>query len=110
MHESTIFYADNVPYEKTIYDYESLGGNAQLEETINERCYELCSRSILTQKEYDALFVKDNNTMYFITNNNESNELHPVICTQCGGSFKLAYDGSGKCPYCDTYYSKYEIK
>lgn len=99
MHECTIFYADNIPYE-TVYDYESLGGNAQLEEHIK----------VLTQKEYDALAVKDNNTMYFITNDNESNELHPVICTQCGGSFKLAYDGSGKCPYCDTYYSKYEIK
>ena len=98
MHERTMFYVDDMPYE-TVYDYESLGGNAQLEEHIK----------VLTQKEYDALTVKDNNTMYFITNK-ETNEIHPIICTQCGGSFKLAYDGSGKCPYCDTYYSKFEIK
>ena len=104
MHECTVFYADNInmPYE-TVYDYESLRGNAQLEEHIK----------VLTEEEFDALTVKDSNTMYFITNkgtNKETNEIHPIICTQCGGSFKLAYDGSGKCPYCDTYYSKFEIK
>ena len=28
----------------------------------------------------------------------------PINCERCGGSFKLARDGSGQCPYCKTYY------
>ena len=31
-------------------------------------------------------------------------EVYPITCSKCGGSFELKY-GSGKCPYCDTYYS-----
>lgn len=31
-------------------------------------------------------------------------EVHPIICPKCGGSFELKY-GSGKCPYCNTYYT-----
>lgn len=31
-------------------------------------------------------------------------EIYPITCPKCGGSFELKY-GSGKCPYCDTYYS-----
>ena len=31
-------------------------------------------------------------------------EIYPITCPKCGGSFELKY-GSGKCPYCNTYYS-----
>lgn len=31
-------------------------------------------------------------------------EVYPITCPKCGGSFELKY-GSGKCPYCDTYYT-----
>lgn len=31
-------------------------------------------------------------------------EIYPITCPKCGGSFELKY-GSGKCSYCDTYYS-----
>ena len=31
-------------------------------------------------------------------------EVYPITCPKCGGSFELKY-GSGKCPYCNTYYT-----
>lgn len=31
-------------------------------------------------------------------------EVYPIVCPKCGGSFELKY-GSGKCPYCDTYFT-----
>ncbi len=31
-------------------------------------------------------------------------EVYPITYPKCGGSFELKYR-SGKCPYCDTYYS-----
>ena len=31
-------------------------------------------------------------------------EIYPIICPKCGGNFELKY-GSGKCPYCNTYYT-----
>ena len=31
-------------------------------------------------------------------------EVHPIRCPKCGGSFDLKY-GSGKCPYCNTYFT-----
>lgn len=31
-------------------------------------------------------------------------EIYSMTCPKCGGSLELKY-GSGKCPYCDTYFS-----
>ena len=31
-------------------------------------------------------------------------EAHPIRCSHCGASLELKY-GSGKCEYCDTYYT-----
>lgn len=31
-------------------------------------------------------------------------EIHPINCPKCGGSFELKF-GSGKCPYCNTYFT-----
>lgn len=31
-------------------------------------------------------------------------EVYPINCPKCGSSFQLKY-GSGRCPYCDTYFT-----
>ena len=37
-------------------------------------------------------------------------EIHPITCPKCGASFELRY-GTGKCDYCETWYStNFELK
>ena len=61
--------------------YEELKGNAMLEEQIES-----------------------------LQGSKEEVVTHATICTQCGHTFKLAKDGTGRCPACDTYYSPMEVK
>ena len=86
------FIFNNYDYIETKFDipdwqwnsvsYEELSGNAMLEEQI---------KSLQTSKEKETVS-------------------HATICTQCGHTFKLAKDGTGRCPACDTYYSPVEVK
>lgn len=64
--------------------YTQLGGNAPYEWATlsvnqNNDSYDDSSQVISTSIDYDF-------------------SVYPTICKQCGASFKLARDGSGKCP------------
>lgn len=80
-----------------IKDYLYLGGNGVYEwNTISA-----------SDDDTEVIYI-DNSDHHTKINYNFS--VHPTICKQCGMSFKLDEDGSGKCPACGTYYSRFEVK
>jgi len=120
MHEPTLFYPDDGPYAvlnniPAVYvvdlpnlnkdNYEKFHVYVQKDET-DGNYYEY----IMMKHQNDEYYYECLGSIGYEEELKPTDIVHPVICTQCGGSFKLAYDGTGKCPYCDTYYSKYEIK
>ena len=80
---------------------DDLWSNAEYEDKINllNNCG-LLSKEEFAERYYDEpIDVEQPVTV-----------THATVCTQCGYTFKLARDGTGRCPACGTYYSPVEVK
>lgn len=80
---------------------DDLWSNAEYEDKINL----LNDRGLLSKEEFaERYYNKPIDVKQLVT------VTHATVCTQCGHTFKLAKDGTGKCPACGTYYSPVEVK
>lgn len=89
---------------KSISPYEDdLWSNAEYEDKINL----LNDHGLLSMEEFAERYYNDYNESIDVK---PITATHATVCTQCGHTFKLAKDGTGRCPACGTYYSPVEIK
>lgn len=97
--EVILFMFGSICISDLIKDYLDLGGNAAYEWS-----------TIPASNDDTEVLYMDNSDQLISTKIDYDFSIHPTICKQCGMSFKLDEDGSGKCPACGTYYSRFEVK